>query len=341
MIIKKMLPFCIMDVLAEETDEQNTLRQTEIFEKVRKRYGEEVIKKEETVKTNIELINDYFIANGKGEAISIGKGEKGRYKGNWHYHLDHRPFLEEEIFYLHWLILGQKTLAQADTIEIAEKLESMLSRHQKKRLRQRVENDGTLPTTNRLVYLNLEVINDAIAEKKNIQFEYHQYNLKKKLVKRNRPAGYYLVSPYALAVSKGKYYFFGHHLPTNSIRTYRVDKMMKTTPDKNGTAYVKGQNVDMKSHSQQAVNMYSSTKLGNITLRCSMDILDKVVEQFRDCYLNTDKDPDYFIVSIRTVNLDGSKEWIRENCHCCEVIKPQSLRDELKAELEQALAFYK
>ncbi len=72
--------------------------------------------------------------------------------------------------------------------------------------------------------MNLDVINKAVLNKVNILFEYLEYNLEKRLVPRKRHYDY-VVSPYGVVVSRGKYYLFARHLATEKIRTYRIDRM--------------------------------------------------------------------------------------------------------------------
>ena len=343
---QKLIPFYIIKVL-EETDCENPLRARQIQDKVNRQAildgsvdpDETLIKKSDTVVDNINNINRYYENQEGKKLIEESEGvTSGAYKNNKHYYLALRPMEFEEVHFLHRLALGQKNLTQEQSLKLARNLENLLNSAQRKRLKYTVIHDGTKGTGNAAVYLNLDTIQACINKKSNIRFDYCAYNLRKELVKRKRDYDY-IVSPHYMMVSSGKYYLVGYHLPTKMIRCYRIDRMMNVT-EHTQFSYLEDKGSNREVRSAGAVNMFMSEECGNIKVRCKMEILDQVIEKFKNASLYTDKDAGYFNATLKSVSYDGTMLWLKAHCDQCEVVYPDEIRNRIKSQLCHALRQY-
>jgi len=334
---QKLIPFYILKVLKNETDEEHPLRAKEIQERVNWLVNDLLIKKTETVVENIQMLNHFFSSElGGNDLIGETHGFSGRYKGNRHYYYAERVLSEDEVHFLHRLVMGQKSLDQKASEEIKNKLASLLSIRQQDRLKYSIISDSSLSTVNRNIYLNLDVINKAILGKTNVRFQYLEYNLKKELVPRKRNYDY-LVSPYGMVVSKGKYYLFARHLATKQIRTYRLDKIksVQLVPE---TPYTEPEHFNVKNHGKQAIHMHSSEDIANVTLKCDRKILSKVIEDFSQCSLKEEpEEADFFYATITAVDLQGMRVWLRTYGHQVQVLQPLKLKEWLVRDFKRAL----
>lgn len=337
MASRKLIPFYILKVLRNKTDENHPMRAKEIQDHVNMMAQNTVIRKTETVSENIEMINQFFYRElGENDLIEETTGFSGRYKGNKHYYYSERVLSEDEVHFLHRMVMGQTSLDQKAAEEIKNKLATVLSEKQRERLKYRIVSDSSFCTTNRNIYMNLDVINKAVLNKLNIKYEYLEYNLKKELVPRKRQYDY-VVSPYGVVVSRGKYYLFARHLATRQIRTYRIDRMqsVEILPE---TPYSKPKDFDIGRHGLQAINMHSSGEISNVELHCENAILSNVIEEFSQCKLKEDeKDSTRFFAVIPSVDLQGMRVWLRNYSHQVQVLKPEKLRKWLVKDLETAL----
>ncbi len=334
---QKLIPFYVLKVLKNETDEEHPLRAKEIQERVNRLVNDLLIKKTETVVENIQMMNHFFSSELDGnDLIGETQGFSGRYRGNRHYYYAERVLSQDEVHFLHRLVMGQKSLDQKASEEIKNKLSSLLSIRQQDRLKYSIISDSSLSTVNRNIYLNLDVINKAIFSKTNVRFEYLEYNLKKELVPRKRNYDY-LVSPYGLVVSRGKYYLFARHLATKQIRTYRLDKIQSCHPVPE-TPYTEPEHFNVKIHGKQAVHMHSSDDIANVVLRCDRKILNKVIEEFSQCRLKEEPEkPEFFYATIPAVDLHGMRVWLRTYGHQVQVLQPLKLRAWLVQDFKRAL----
>ena len=83
--------------------------------------------------------------------------------------------------------------------------------------------DATCRTKNSNVIKNAERIAKAITGKKQISFKYFDYTVDGK--KEHKGNKRYTVSPYAMLIDDGKYYFAGYEEETQIVKTFRIDKV--------------------------------------------------------------------------------------------------------------------
>lgn len=185
----------------------------------------------------------------------------------------------------------------------------------------------------------METIQQAIAAKENIEFKYCEYNLKKQLVPRQRKYKY-IVSPYGAVCSNGSYYLIGYHLPTKSIRPYRIDKIIDAKIN-NDTDYYFDKNFDLKRYVKNSVFMHTDENKILVKLRCKKDILDDVIERFENCRLFQDEtSQEHFIAMIPDTTKQGMLYWSLQFSSSCELLEPADLREKVRDTLAKALEWY-
>lgn len=204
---KKMAMFYILDILREYSDKEHQLTQQQIIEKLSNIYGIQIERK--TISTNIELLTDY--------GYDIVKDSKGCY-------LNEREFDENEIKYLIDAIYSSKSISGSQAKNISKKLYSILSIFEQKDYTYLYKSTEINRSTNKEIFLNIELINEAIKEKKKISFTYLSYDENGKLSKRRN--GYkYVVSPYFLINNFNKYYLIANIEWFDNHANYRVEYM--------------------------------------------------------------------------------------------------------------------
>lgn len=343
---KKMIPFYILKILEEKTDEENGLMLSEITREINKVYGKYTDSgyvvsptKTQTILDNIEDINRFYrsIYDNYDDAIkTISYGGRNYKK----YFLNIRKFDVGDIEFLFNYVANANTLTEDMITDLSTKLLSFLSEKQKEKLIGPKLTDGSTKTRNQSVIYNFEIINKSIANKQNIEFDYYEYNLKKELVKRSRTY-VYIVSPYRVITSGGKNYLIGYHIPTESLRTYRIDKIQNIEINKE-SGYHKADGINPEAFIKDSPYMHTDEKKVSVKLRCKNRILDDLIERFEDCRLTSDQiSPDYFIADIPKATYLGMKYWILAFTPDCEVLEPEDLRKEIKETLCTALSRYK
>ena len=97
---------------------------------------------------------------------------------------------------------------------------------------------------------------------------------------------------------------------------------------------IKKTNSEIKSFAESTVDMFGGDKQ-EIEVICDMYLLDNVYETFGKEILVTAKGDEEFKLKLNS-NTEGFKFWVLRNIESVEVLKPLSLRNEIKEILKIA-----
>ena len=202
---KKLSMFYILEILKEYSDRNHLLKQKDIIDKLHNIYNIDIERK--TIASTLELLNElgYDICKEKGGVC-----------------LNERDFDETQIRFLIDAIYSSKIITAKQAKEISEKLYSSLSKYQRKDYSYIHKSTEIIRTQNNQVFLNIEIITEAIKLKKKITFKYLTYDKKGELIER-RDGYVYIASPYYLINNFGKYYLICNVNNHEDHSNYRLD----------------------------------------------------------------------------------------------------------------------
>ena len=205
-INKKSSLILILKVLEEYTDEDHLLTQQQIIDKISQLYNIDLERK--SVSNSISLLIELGY-----DIVSIPR------KG---YCLLSRLFDDSEITFLIDAIFSSKSISGKQAEQLANKCSSILSKYKRKNYSYLYKSEEINRTDNKDVFLTIEIISEAIKNKKCILFQYLSYDEDCKL--NYRYNGYkYIVSPYYLINNFGRYYLICHRKKYNKIINFRID----------------------------------------------------------------------------------------------------------------------
>ena len=95
-----------------------------------------------------------------------------------------RPFELPELKLLVDAIQSSKFITEKKTNELIKKLEKLVSRYDAQKLQRQVYVSGRVKTMNEKIYYAVDTIHNAISEKRQITFQYYQWNAKKQMVRK-------------------------------------------------------------------------------------------------------------------------------------------------------------
>ena len=208
MFDKKLALMYMIEIFQNKTDQDHLLTQKDIIDILDSEYNVSLERK--TVGSNIELLinNDFDIV----------KNPTGGY------YLNERKFTESEIKFLVDAVWSSKNIAAHQAKEISEKLNSYLSDYQKKIYGNIYKTTEFNKSSNNELFLNIELINEAISKDKKICFNYLTYDKTGKLIERKNGRKYFL-SPYYLINNSTKYYVLGAYKYNPKSAHFRIDLM--------------------------------------------------------------------------------------------------------------------
>lgn len=253
------------------------------------------------------------------------------------YFLASRSFEVPEIKLLLDAVLSAPFITERKTNELAEKLLSLLSRHQAKELKKQNFMEKRVKYKNEHIYYSIDCLNNAIAEKKKIRFKYYHYTLEGDAVVIDGGRDF-TVSPYALIWNNDKYYLIGNYEKYDNVSHYRIDRMDAVEmldedirPHSEVSEYRHG-DFDVADYARKTFKMYGGTPQ-KIILICKNELFEIMLDKFGfDAGFKT-LDEESFCIEANANISDGLLDWLFPYCDRCRITAPQELVDMLNSKI--------
>lgn len=308
----------ILEILYEESDSDHILSMSEIREKLSLYYDVNLDRR--TVTSAINDLIDFgidistFADNGEG------------------YYLIERPLEKSETYLLMDAIFSLAYIDRDQCTKLLRKIEITQSKHQRSIDKYISQPDfyRSKRTSNKEVFLNIEIISEAIEKNRQIEFTYLTYGSDKKLLpRRDRP---YKLNGYRILADNKKYYLLGTTPGFTNILSFRIDfikdiKILGENRDKFRTD-------DLNRLIEKATHAFFG-KPSFIKIRFKEEILNYVIEQF-GTDIKIRKDGDFYIADFLAPE-KGIEYWALQFLPYVEVIEPKSLRDSVIGSLKENL----
>ena len=279
---KKTSTLAILTILKESSDENHIITQPQLLTMLENIYNVKIDRR--TLYRNIDSLIDFGYDISKFE--DNGRG----------YYLREREFEASQIFLLCNAIHSSNFIPTNASKEIIDKLLLTQSKYFRTDYKSTVYVDNKNKKENKEFFLSVEIVAEAIKNKKTIEFNYTQYNLDKKLVNRREEP--YKLSPYYLIYVNEKTYLVGKSPNHDDLTHFRIDRMknVKTTNDR----YIKlSKNEDPYEYAKTKIYMFHGDD-ERIVIKCDMCILDNVIDIFgKDVTLEA-SGKDQFIAYVKS-----------------------------------------
>ena len=337
---RKKLSFAILDILRQYSDENHKLSQNDIVELLERDYDMKADRK--SVKRNITTLLEMGYPIDFKETLRMYPNKDGVLEESYilsDFWLD-REFTDAELRLLIDSLLFSKHIPYSQCDELITKLEGLSNRYFKSRVRF----ISTLPETapkNRELFYTIEILDEAIANGKQVAFTYNEYGTDKKLhPKRQRE---YIVNPYQMAATNGRYYLIGNYDKYDNLANYRLDRItgirLLDTPVK-PVRQVEGMKngLYLPKHMAEHLYMFSGESVP-VTFRMKKTILNDVIDWFGTEIAFFDETEDEVTARV-TVNWSAMRYWAQQYCRFVRILTPTDLGDTVRDDLKKALESY-
>jgi predicted DNA-binding transcriptional regulator YafY len=189
---------------------------------------------------------------------------------------------------------------------------------------------------NETIYYNVDAIQDAIAQNRQITFRYFDWGIDGKRHFRDKT---YEASPYGLCQDNENCYLLAHS-PRHGVTSYRVDRMQEIKlldadripcPELTGKA--------LTEHANRLFQMYSGEE-SEVKLRFHKSLVNVVIDRFgRDILLIPDGE-EHFVFTVRVAVSPMFLSWIIGFDRKAKVLHPKSVVEACKTMCLEALAQY-
>ena len=338
---KSLIALQLLNILQKYSDENHRFTVKELKEKLYSEYGAVVERK--AIKRNLDnlLIMGYNLEFDETERINK-YGEKEIMQTNWY--LEH-DFSDAELRLMIDSLLFSKQLSRTHNEKLIGKIKNLSSVH----FGGKIKHIYYIPnnTSNKEVLYNVEILNEAIDRNKKVRFCVYSYQKDKKLHPRLWGDGNvkeYIVNPYQMVVTNGRYYLIGNIDKFDNIAHFRIDRIkgIKIVEDSVRKKYTEipemKDGFQLGKHMAEHVYMFSG-KSERVQFIAKTYLYNDLMDWFGDD-LRFIKEENNEVLCEVSVNLKSMKLWALQYSPHVKVISPKSLVEEIKQDLKYALNEY-
>ena len=309
---KKTLIIRILQVLEDYSDESHPLKQQDIIDKLESDYGIECERK--AVGRNLSYLQEM------GYDIEIcGRGA----------YLSSRKFENSELRLLIDSVLGSRHINSKYSKQLIEKLAELGGKNFEGHVKHVYSVADWGKTESKELFLNIELIDEAIEKGKKISFDYLKIGLDKEPIKSSSRKA----TPYQLVLHNQRYYLVMLDDKYGNISYLRVDKMSKMkvlkedgVPLREVEGYKNG--IDYSRFSSGLPYMFNDEQV-TVKLKCKNFMTDDLNDWFGDGFTIAPFDKNNFIATV-TASRQAMLYWILQYNTNVEILAPEFMRDEIK-----------
>ena len=319
---QKLKIFYILDYLQKNSHQEHPVRAVELQTMLEQQHN--IVCDRKTVYSDIQALQDYGV-----DIVSL-PGKNGGY------YIASRNFELPELKLLIDAVQSSRFLTEKKSRELIEKLCSQCSVYDARLMRRDVLVSGRVKSMNETIYYNVDAIQDAIAENRQITFRYFDFALDGSRKYRERD---YQASPYGLCQDNENCYLLAHS-PRHGVTSYRVDRMSDiqlTQLSRTPCPELTGKN--LVEHANRLFQMYSGES-ATVKLRFHNSLVNVVLDRFgRDTMLIPDGE-EHFVFTVNVAVSPMFLSWVIGFGNKARILYPQSVIDACKSMCQDALAQY-
>lgn len=319
---QKLKIFYILDYLERNSNEKHPVRTSELIDMLDRNHNIRCDRK--TVYSDVAALQDYGV-----DIVSI-PGKNGGY------YIASRNFELPELKLLIDAVQSSRYLTEKKSRELIEKLCSQCNEQDAKLMRRTVLVSGRVKSMNETIYYNVDAIQEAIAQNKQISFRYFDWDFGGKRKYREKE---YLASPYGLCQDHENCYLLAFS-DRHGITSYRVDRMTDIQltdnaripcPELTGKA--------LHDHANRLFQMYSGDAL-DVKMRFHRSLLNVVIDRFgKDTMLIPDGE-DWFNFTVKVAISPMFLSWIIGFGAKAKILYPQAVAEQCKQLCLEAMSQY-
>ena len=252
------------------------------------------------------------------------------------YYVGGRDFEVPELKLLVDSVQSSKFITEKKTLSLIKKIEGLASAYDAQLLQRQVYVRNRVKSMNESIYYNVDTIQDAIDQGRQITFHYFDWGLDGTRVYRDKD---YTASPYGLCQDNENCYLLAHS-PRHGITSYRVDRMAQIQileASRIPCPELTGKN--LYDYAARRFHMFAGEEVA-VKLRFHRSLTNVVMDRFGQNTMLFPDGEDHFVF---TVNVDESPmflSWILGFGNKAEILYPDRIKEACKALCREVLEQY-
>lgn len=255
------------------------------------------------------------------------------------YHVVNRDFELPELKLLVDAVQSSKFITKKKSSELIKKIENLTSHYEANQLQRQVFVANRIKTMNESIYYTVDYIHEAINKNVKVSFQYFRWNAEKQKVLRFNGERF-VVSPWALTFDDENYYMIGYDSQSDSIKHYRVDKMLKlTVTDIKRDGAELFNNFDMGLYSKKTFGMFSGDEQF-VILRCKRKLASVMIDRFGEDVNFSNVTDTHFEIRIKVQISPLFLTWLMNFGQDIAILSPDSVKNEYINLAKECLSQY-
>lgn len=325
---QKLKTLRILQMLFEQTDSTHGLTTQEIIDNLA---AQGIPAERKAIYRDIEILKQF------GLAIE---------HPNDRWRLTERPLQLEELIMLVDAVQSSPFLTEEITDELIDRIQQLASLNQRALLERRIDVPSRIKMQNQNVLENLDIIQQAMREKRKVAFKYFSYNIKKEK-KLRRDGQEYVLTPIRLIYADEFYYmivFSDHYADMEghyAFNPYRVDRMVDVhVSDEPATKDPRIANYITEEHLSPSFGIYAAKKVP-IELEFDQEAMNPIIDKFGVDAVVFKKKRGRARAYVKAPLSPQFYGWLLQLGPLVKLISPTEAVNEFNALLEQTLNRYK
>ncbi len=354
LLAKKMSALLIIEILKNYTDDTvgpdkeyvHTLTQAQIKSRLLSDYGLDIDRKTvgRTLNELLKAYPDKIDCDIEYRKSGNDDDEEGEKKTNFRYIHD---FDAGQIRMLINAVIFSHSLSEGECKQLIKKISELGGVDQRGRLQKHLFNLSLVSgdkVTNDSLINNLDVLDEAIDNGMKVSFCYNYYGRDKKLHRKQKDGEdkIYVVSPYRMVASNGRFYLKANKEDYDDVTTFRIDKITDIVPlDEPVKPKREVSGIDDNPKTEAEMLYMQPGKHENITFRIpdTEDGVSTVIDWLGKSVRFGESDGKTITCTVKA-NPTAMKFWAMQYSGMVEIIAPDYLREEMRSTLRDAWKKY-
>ena len=319
---QKLKILYILDYLQKNSHENKPVKAAELIAMLENRHGIHCDRK--TVYSDVAALQEYG-----ADIVSIPGRNGGHYIASQRFQLPELKLLIDAV-------QSSRFLTERKSRELIEKLCSQCNEEDARLMKRNVLMSGRVKSMNESIYYNVDAIQEAIGQNRQISFRYFDWDLGGKRRYRDKE---YLASPYGLCQDNENYYLLAHS-QRHGVTSYRVDRMTDirlTDESRNPCPELTGK--ALVEHANQLFQMYSGDAV-TVKLLFHRSLINVVIDRFGKDTMLIPQDEEHFTFTVQVAVSPMFLSWIIGFGDKAQILYPQSVIEACKDLCQAAMSRY-
>ena len=318
---QKLKILYIYEYLMKYSNENHPVKAAELIEMLEKK---DISCDRKTIYSDIRALQDY------GLDIEIQPGRNGGY------FVASRIFELPELKLLIDAVQSSRYLTEKKSRELIGKLCAQCNEEDARFVRRNVFVSGRVKSMNESIYYNVDTIQEAIGENRQITFRYFDWDMKGQRAYREKA---YAASPYGLLQDNENCYLLAYS-QRHGVTSYRVDRMANITLlEEKRLPCPELADTNLQQHANRMFQMFAG-EMADVKMRFHKTLLNVVIDRFGKETMLIPDGNEHFIFTVKVAVSPMFLSWVIGFGDKAEILYPQSVIDECKELCRQATSHY-